>query len=837
MPKFFKFVKLNERGIVHLIPLLLILVGIVAGVYLVSHPQIFRPKASAENVSWILKSEDPANSCVEVKDGQNVATCPTVEFNLTSPLETNESSDAGFQLVKTAYAAGLIESADSYYYCTKLTCSQGTECSLIKYESQGGGNWQGAACVNSVGAPVLDKSAGWKCNDEGKIHKDGGVGIGDLRFSDINIVCPENTECSEEDTYEVTCGPSGGQSTPQISTGRYCGSGEDKDKIFENYLPVKNCANEGKTCGLVSAPEVPEGQVAICVGGDQDPVCKDLFGVTFSNNAQGATIYNSENSSFSQGQQISGVFQAFYCDEAGGAACADDFANPSVGKVLVSQPVRITIPAKGTSSSVSFSDLSGGISFNDLLKKLPSACGRIQVDIGVGQICSNNSGVIGGTVYNLGQCGTAGSTGSAPVSCPDKKETYGQCGGTTGLEDLDPTHVFEVTKVTDCNGRLKPYPKPVDKGVSDQCQKTTTGTGGTQLPGSQTVNTCKNETKTWDQIDSELQTAQYDGAFDHSPSELAAYNRTVCPAAVTAPTENQPKRTTKAYRLAENPDDLANATWQAYIPGRTTKVRYTFLNHKAGTKYIYIQFQDDQDKTFGATATSETPLTVAIKLLGAAQVTDNNTSANCPADNWKQFSITRLKEQCSLTDLSKLPAEALKAFSNQDVLDIAKAVDGEGGPYNFLASDKFDNTRLATFSLDVLKKLPDYRVNTLPKDLKDAIKGTSSASSETASCSGITVSDKTVTAYFGGRLSALKIWIASNSDIGKDAASVGSWTLVKTVSVTPPEVQTTTAIDTAGFSTGSHAILMSLHGSYGQMLDGNPGGVVNTKCTTTLTIQ
>lgn len=46
--------KLNQKGVVHLIPLILLLAGIVAGAYLVQHPQIFKPKAYLENITPLL---------------------------------------------------------------------------------------------------------------------------------------------------------------------------------------------------------------------------------------------------------------------------------------------------------------------------------------------------------------------------------------------------------------------------------------------------------------------------------------------------------------------------------------------------------------------------------------------------------------------------------------------------------------------------------------------------------------------------------------------------------------------------------------------------------------
>ncbi len=50
---------------------------------------------------------------------------------------------------------------------------------------------------------------------------------------------------------------------------------------------------------------------------------------------------------------------------------------------------------------------------------------------------------------------------------------------------------------------------------------------------SEDVTTCKGESKSWDQIDSELRVAGYGGPFDHSQKELDVYNGAACPG--TAP--------------------------------------------------------------------------------------------------------------------------------------------------------------------------------------------------------------------------------------------------------------------------------------------------------------
>lgn len=80
MPKIFK---LNQRGIIHLIPLFLILIAIVAGVYLLQKEgyQIFKPKASAKAVE-ILDGD-----CVKSSGGSKVLTCEQFQFKVISPLE------------------------------------------------------------------------------------------------------------------------------------------------------------------------------------------------------------------------------------------------------------------------------------------------------------------------------------------------------------------------------------------------------------------------------------------------------------------------------------------------------------------------------------------------------------------------------------------------------------------------------------------------------------------------------------------------------------------------------------------------------------------------------
>lgn len=60
--------------------------------------------------------------------------------------------------------------------------------------------------------------------------------------------------------------------------------------------------------------------------------------------------------------------------------------------------------------------------------------------------------------------------GLNPPTCQETKREYEQCGGTIGLERFDPSHVYIVTEVKDCQGNLR-YPQELirDAGTSNTC--------------------------------------------------------------------------------------------------------------------------------------------------------------------------------------------------------------------------------------------------------------------------------------------------------------------------------------------------------------------------------
>ena len=80
--------KLNQRGVIaHLFLILILGLGLVAGVYLIQHPQIFKPKATSEHVEWVQSNGDDPDNCVSFKDGKQVTSCPKVKFKINVPVQ------------------------------------------------------------------------------------------------------------------------------------------------------------------------------------------------------------------------------------------------------------------------------------------------------------------------------------------------------------------------------------------------------------------------------------------------------------------------------------------------------------------------------------------------------------------------------------------------------------------------------------------------------------------------------------------------------------------------------------------------------------------------------
>lgn len=80
--------RLDQKGVIaQVLVLLILLIGLVAGYYLIKNPQIFKPKASDEKVTWITPVGEDSENCITVKDGKKIATCPNVKFRVDVPVQ------------------------------------------------------------------------------------------------------------------------------------------------------------------------------------------------------------------------------------------------------------------------------------------------------------------------------------------------------------------------------------------------------------------------------------------------------------------------------------------------------------------------------------------------------------------------------------------------------------------------------------------------------------------------------------------------------------------------------------------------------------------------------
>lgn len=77
--------RLNQSGLIQYIVLLILIAGIAAGLYLVQRTQIFKPKATSQNIDWVISNNDPDNCVTTNQEGKTVTTCPKVKFKVTAP--------------------------------------------------------------------------------------------------------------------------------------------------------------------------------------------------------------------------------------------------------------------------------------------------------------------------------------------------------------------------------------------------------------------------------------------------------------------------------------------------------------------------------------------------------------------------------------------------------------------------------------------------------------------------------------------------------------------------------------------------------------------------------
>lgn len=75
---------MNQKGVIaHIILIIILAVGLIAGVYLVQHPQIFRPKASSNPIIDALEMKDSNGGDIKCDSGTNPPTCETSTQDIT----------------------------------------------------------------------------------------------------------------------------------------------------------------------------------------------------------------------------------------------------------------------------------------------------------------------------------------------------------------------------------------------------------------------------------------------------------------------------------------------------------------------------------------------------------------------------------------------------------------------------------------------------------------------------------------------------------------------------------------------------------------------------------
>lgn len=75
---------MNQKGVIaHIILIIILAIGLVAGLYLVQHPQIFKPKASSNPIIDALEMKDADGNTINCDSSTNPPTCETSTQDIT----------------------------------------------------------------------------------------------------------------------------------------------------------------------------------------------------------------------------------------------------------------------------------------------------------------------------------------------------------------------------------------------------------------------------------------------------------------------------------------------------------------------------------------------------------------------------------------------------------------------------------------------------------------------------------------------------------------------------------------------------------------------------------
>ncbi len=711
---------LNQKGIIHLIPLFLLLAGIIAGVYLVQHPQIFKPKASGENIKFEAADgkDSSGKDCrvyTDPADNKLKTTCPTVNIKFTSPLETNQTTDAGFELVKTAYAVDPVENgvckkediSKIYNHAgeEKATCPENSTCGSY-------GNNRGVNCADSFG-PVFSKADGWYCGkdelllgwsrDEGDIIKDTLLGFLSYWNTDV-FSCNDGAVCKTEGNT-VSCvakkaAPAAAPGGKQIRAIQ-CTTTENIYKVTYtdgSFIEV-TCPGDQLRCiqktypngdnpgevkcepKAVLGPQPASNPVATPAsdapgssggGGDQvkPPVCESIT-VKWGDNIRGP---------FSNGETVE---------------VPDKTSLEFIGKIRNDDGKRDSIDWRWNIEEPFKAP--GWDRVQGFFSPSVTSTAKLYMKIyGVPQpACETNLIVI------VKQT-TPSSGGKCTTSCiySQQDENGVQCysgnckdGSTDCGFNNDCVYAAGCTQKVACPGAggtgSPAETVPVEVEPTIECQDDPRGerSDGYKWKADCLGQTCtSNDSCPRNELDPRVTPEDSNWCY---PFIKDGKSESKC---LVLKYEGNVERVTVAFRFSEDVSDFINkdALWQKYPPA--APVPYTFKDTKLGPKFIYAQFKDNQDNIINANSYPVQIELVAEEAAATPTPTSKPTSKpkpisckvsesprNCSVPNVEKCNIVTLADIGNCTNeqllatltpdqLGTIPISRMETFGNGDLM-------------------------------------------------------------------------------------------------------------------------------------------------------------------------
>lgn len=759
----FKFLKLNQRGILHLIPLLILLGGIVAGVYLVQKTQVFRPKASTETIFWVPGSQsevDSKDNCVQQKDGSTFTTCPKVKFKLAPTFDiqpervstlsraarllglpaapstaaprnlrpsgpTPIGSSVGFlwtsveakryRLIIKSYngEANQYNNCNSghdfsqYFYCSegsdRLITQPGTTVNGDIFQDKGDYSWW----VDALGEN--DQSLGTSTETHFTVNKLSPPPQGG-QTPPVAPAAQNNTQ-ADLACQSLSIRQGGGQIVPlQPAEKKTARPGEE---IILYATGNRNITDEERTTRVISwyisdntsslSPNFPPlgttGNIWFAKWAVPDKTGRFHIGTK---------VYDSWQDKCDVNFDVVGTKPVEPPAEADKekVACTNLNAylywgelNSNAGEIstknqLLAPEGRILLVAgmdkedKRNSIKWSVEPEVGGFSNQDWNKidwRVPERAGTYLISISVDDEYQSNCTATFRVARGIQPPPTDGS-GSSEEICPADKikpVEYWQCGGTVGLEDktIGTAYYIERTE-NECSGII-------------------------------TFKTIESK----ERVNAPDCPQPQDSGTPPPPAEKSV-------------------KTIAGFKFAENEKELDNKDYSSWAVSSAKEVflTHTFSDSTPGTKVIYAKFQfsdGSEEKAFPFPIKIELKEQKSPSPSATTPSSDSCTGIPDVSNKWLQCSPADLMKKFSSNpgQLAELSANALEKFRNEDLLVIGRA--SRGGLHPMLS--RLSAARLtglspfegSGFGLDILKQLPQSKINELPAHIQDQISGKS----------------------------------------------------------------------------------------------------------------